>query len=56
MKTLDKKNDVCKLYISKTKQKKTGTLLENLKKIQFSSSKDKDVASNVDKYLYWYEK
>jgi len=39
------------LWINTSKIEK-GSLLENLKKIQFSNKKDKNLSSNIDQILY----
>ena len=50
---LKEKKDIKLFYCENRKiLKKENSLLSNLKKIQFSNKKDKNLSLNIDKFLY----
>ena len=52
MKIKEKTKEEIKNFYCESKKVKKNTLLENLKKIQFSNKKDKNLSLNIDKFLY----
>jgi len=49
---IKEEKDIKFFYCENKKIKKSNSLLNNLKKIQFSNKKDKKLSSNMDKILY----